>query len=62
MGTKACDSMCVPLHHECHQSLHLHGDEVDWFALRGWEYGRVLELRGELVAGSPDKKIREVVK
>lgn len=61
MGTKACDSKCVPLHHECHQSLHLHGDEVEWFALRGLDYESVIERTLILSASSPDKRIREVV-
>lgn len=59
MGTKACDSKAVPLHHDCHQELHLYGDEVEWFALNGEEYEDIIELAKVLSAGSPDKRIRE---
>lgn len=59
MATKECDSCAVPLCHHHHQALHLHGDEIEWFELNGWEYSQVLEYCRQLCLESPSKKIKD---
>lgn len=59
IATKACDGEAVPLCHYHHQALHLHGDEIDWFELHGWDYSQVLEYCKVLCLGSPSKKIKD---
>lgn len=58
MGTKACDSMCVPLHDTCHRQLHLDGKEIEWFNSKGLDYEDVLQIAAYLSATSPCKKVK----
>lgn len=60
MGTKACDSMCVPLHDTCHKLLHMDGKEVEWFNEMGLKYEEVLDAVKNLCITSPCKKIRGI--
>lgn len=59
IGTKACDSLCVPLSHFNHERLHANGNEVVFLINNGWPYLNVLYLVQEINSNSPDKRIRE---
>ena len=62
MGSKACDSWCIPLHHTIHDALHKNGNEVVFFTNHGMDYEDVKRIAVTYSTLSPDKKIREVVK
>lgn len=62
MATKACDGETVPLCYNHHAMLHANGDEIDWFALHGWDYPDVLEYCRVLCMESPSKKIKGAIK
>lgn len=61
MGTKACDSLVVPLTSFMHDSLHRNGNEVAFFAKYGIDYEAVKQAARAFALESPDKKIREAV-
>ncbi len=58
-GTKACDSLCIPLSHFNHDRLHANGNEVVFLANNSWDYLRMLRWLKEVNSRSPDKRIRE---
>lgn len=58
VGLKSCDTYCVPLTDEEHRSLHLFGDEVEWFEMRGWPYQDVKDHALSIALDSPCKKVR----
>lgn len=55
MGLKAGDNWTVPLCGECHDKLHLNGDEVDFFEFYGWDYPAVKEYARVLWANKGEK-------
>lgn len=61
MGTKACDSLVVPLTHQEHMDLHANGNEIKWFEKHGWSYDRVLRYQNSLVMRSPCPNIRKTL-
>lgn len=61
MGTKACDSKCIPLMHKYHMELHANGDEVLYLDLMGIGYDVAEAEALRLARLSPCKKIREAV-
>lgn len=58
MGTKACDSWCVPLHWTLHNALHRNGNEIVFFANHGLDYEAVKQIARDLSNKSPDLRIR----
>lgn len=61
MGTKTCDSWCIPLRHDHHRGLHEFGDEFGYLELFGVEYEEAKNRALELARMSPCKKIRSCV-
>lgn len=59
MGTKACDSLCIPLHYKYHNDLHKHGDEILYLDLWGVDYEMAKDMAEFLCMKSPCKKIKE---
>ena len=57
-GSKACDSLTVPLQHFYHDRLHANGDEIAFFANHGWDYLRLLHEIKKINANSPVERIR----
>lgn len=57
-GFKSCDIWCTPLTNENHKKLHLHGDEIEFFELLGWEYQDVKRFVLDIALSSPCKKTR----
>ena len=62
LGTKACDSLAVPLSSYVHDALHKNGNEVAFFVNHGLNYESVKEIARKLSFESPDKRIREIIK
>ncbi len=58
-GTKACDSLLIPLTNFNHQQLHSNGNEVVFLSNNGVDYLHMLHWLKEINQGSPDKRIRE---
>ncbi len=57
-GTKACDSLCVPLSHNNHDALHRNGDEVGFLAGKDIDYLEMLYWLKDVNSRSPDARIR----
>ncbi len=62
MGTKACDSLTVPLTTLIHDALHKNGNEESFFANHGLNYEVVKALAMQFASLSPDKRIREAMR
>lgn len=60
LGTKACDSLCVPLYYMTHDALHRMGDEIAFFANHGLDYEYVKTIAKFLALASPCSKIRNL--
>jgi hypothetical protein len=58
-GTRACDSLCIPLRSFNHDRLHTNGNEVVFLANNGWPYLEVLYWLKDVNSRSPDKRIRK---
>lgn len=58
MGSKACDSLTIPLQHFYHDRLHANGNEIAFLANHGWDYLRMLNTLKEINANSPVERIR----
>ncbi len=61
MGTKSCDSWCVPLHYTIHNALHKNGNEIVFFENHGIPYDKVKDIAVYYASISPDKRIRDKV-
>lgn len=62
LGTKACDSLVVPLTSFMHDMLHRNGNEVAFFANHGKPYETIQSIVEQLALKSPDKRISNKVK
>lgn len=58
VATKSSDIWLVPLHYTQHDALHKHGDEVNYFYVRGLKYEEVKRVAMDLCERSPSRKIR----
>lgn len=58
MGTKTCDSWCIPLRHDHHRGLHEFGDEIAYLELFGVDYEDAKKRAMQLASISPCGKIR----
>jgi hypothetical protein len=59
VGTKACDSLTVPLCHAHHSELHRMGDELAFFDMYGYIPRWVADMVFMICMTSPSEKIKD---